>query len=116
MGTKPKKLVDMFIGNLNKSVTATAMLSHIKCFEIPIEGSAITGVPQRSGNKAFKVSIDKSYVTILEKIWPDDIIVNEFKEKRKIKPKNSPFTKNTQRETTRTTAGVTRGHMTEHGQ
>merc|ERR1711888_268741 len=93
MGTKPKKLVDMFIGNLNKSVTATAMLSHIKSLEIPIVGSAITGVPQRSGNKAFKVSIDKSYVTILEKIWPDGIIVNEFKEKKKDQAKKQPFHK-----------------------
>ena len=91
--TKPKKLVDMFIGNLDKSVTATAMLSHIKSFEIPIVDSAITGVPQRSGNKAFKVSIDKSYVTILEKIWPDGIIVNEFKEKKKDQAKKQPFHK-----------------------
>ena len=90
---KLKKIVNMFIGNLDKTVTATAMLSHIKSFEIPIEGSAITGVPQRSGNKAFKVSIDKSYVTILEKIWPDDIIVNEFKEKKKDQTKKQPFHK-----------------------
>ena len=83
----------MFIGNLDKTVTATAMLSHIKSFEIPIEGSAITSVPQRSGNKAFKVSLDKSYVTILEKIWPDDIIVNEFKEKKKDQAKKQPFHK-----------------------
>ena len=84
----------MFIGNLDKTITATAMLRHIKSFEIPIEGLAITGVPQRSGNKAFKVSIDKSYVTILEKIWPDDIIVKEFKEKTKNQIKKQPFHKN----------------------
>ena len=39
-----------------------------------------------------------------------------LKKKRKIKPKNSPFTKNTQRETTHTTVGEIRGQMTEHGQ
>ena len=93
---KPKKLVDMFVGNIDKSVTATDMLSHIKSFEIPIEGSAITGVPQRSGNKAFKVSIDESYVTTLEKIWPDDIIVSVFKAKKKNTTKKQPFHKKSQ--------------------
>ena len=91
--TKLKKTVNMYIGNLDKTVTATAMLSHIKSFEIPIEGSAITDVPQRSGNKAYKVSIDKAYVSTLEKIWPDDIIVNEFKEKKKDQAKKQPFHK-----------------------
>ena len=36
-----------------------------------------------------------------------------LKKKRKIKPKNSPFTRNTQRDTIHTTVGVTRGLMTE---
>ena len=83
----------MFIGNIDKSVTATDMMSHIKSSEIPIEGSAISHVPQRSGNKAFKVSIDVSHVTLLKNIWPNGIIVDEFKERKKNPTKKQSFPK-----------------------
>ena len=76
---KPEKKINMFIGSIDKSNTAQDLISHMGTFDIIVDPSEISEIPQRSDNKAFKVTIGKSYIEPLKVIWPEGVKVDIYK-------------------------------------
>ena len=79
----PDKKVEMFIGCIDKSNTADDLITHMRTFDIRIGSSEIVEIPHRSKNKAFKVSVARSYIEALKAIWPEGVIVDKYKPPRK---------------------------------
>ena len=64
---------------VDKINTSQNIVNHINSFDIPVDISDIREVPQRLGNKAFKITVGKSYVETLKVIWPVGIKVDTFR-------------------------------------
>ena len=52
---KTEKKINMFIGSIDESNTAQDLINHMSSFDIIIDPTEISEIPQKSDNKAFKV-------------------------------------------------------------
>ena len=102
-GTKPEKKVDMFIGPVDKQNSVNDMRSHMEIHNIT-DISDIVEIPQKSGLKAFKVTIAKSNSEAIKNIWPKGMKVDKFRENKtgSASKSNKPHNNNRHASHTRT--------------
>ena len=85
---KPEKKITMFIGSVDKINTVQDIISHMSSYDIVVDPSEISEIPQRSDNKAFKVTIGKSSIETLKVIWPEGVKVDVHRAVRKVVASN----------------------------
>ena len=85
---KPEKKITMFIGSVDKINTVQDIISHMSSYDIVVDPSEISEIPQRSDNKAFKVTIGKSSIETLKVIWPVGVKVEVHRAARKVVASN----------------------------
>ena len=92
----PDKKVDMFIGNIDKSNTIEDLINHMNTFNIVVNTADIVEIPQRSENKAFKVTLSTSHVEALKVIWPDRVKVDNFRTNKPVNaaPRSNKYATN----------------------
>ena len=78
-GTKPERKVDMFIGGVDKHNSVNDMRIHMKTHNIKVNTTDIVEIPQMSGLKAFKISVEKSQIVPMKNIWPEGMKVDKFR-------------------------------------